>query len=149
MKIKPRKCRSSSIAGGSPTVVPFVVDNEQCKLLIQQGKFLKMSLLEKTLPTHVNLKKWGKVSSDKCKLCKRWSLPHILNRCEVALNQSCFTWRHNGVLSFLNFCIDRKPDLEVYFNLPNHQTVAGGGTIPPNLPVTAQKPNLVLMRMTW
>ena len=146
---------------------------EKCKTLIQQGSFLEMSLLEKTdaawksyifqlpqgsmkwilnsaidtLPTLANLKKWGKVSSDKCKLCKRWqqSLPHILNGCKVALNDSRYTWRHNGVLNFLSSCINQTPDLEVNIDLPGHQTTAGAGTLPPNIVVTDQIPDLCII----
>ena len=104
--------------------------------LLPQGsmKWILNSAID-TLPTLANLKKGGKVSSDKCKLCRRWqqSLAHILNGCKVALDDSRYTSRHNGVLNFLSSCINKTPDLEVYINLPGHGTTAGAGTLPPNV----------------
>ena len=89
---------------------------EKAKSLIQQGRFIEMTLLEKsdaawksfiyqlpqgtmkwilnsaidTLPTLSNLKKWGKVSSDVCKVCnvRRETLAHITNNCRVALDRA-------------------------------------------------------------
>ena len=72
-------------------------------------------------------------------------MAHILNRCEVALNDSRFTWRHNGVLNYFSTCINKTPGLEVYIDLPGHQTTAGAGTLPPNVVVTAQVPDLCIV----
>ena len=73
------------------------------------------------------------------------NLAHILNGCKVALNDSRYTWRHNGVLNFLNSCINKTPDLEVYIDLPGNQTTAGAGTLPPNIVVTDQIPDLCII----
>ena len=55
---------------------------------LKQGtlKFLLNSAID-TLPTAANLKRWKKISSDLCKLCKRrQTTDHILNECPIALD---------------------------------------------------------------
>ena len=85
---------------------------------MKQGEFLKMSHEEKTdadwksyiynlpkgtmkfilnstihtLPTHNNLRLWGKRTSDKCKLCGNMdSTLHVLNGCKTCLVQGRYT----------------------------------------------------------
>ena len=53
-----------------------------------------------TLPSLDNLKRWGKRVSDRCSFCgNTQTLLHVLSNCRVALDQGCYTWRHNSVLS--------------------------------------------------
>ena len=145
---------------------------EKAKSLLKQGRFLEMTLLEKsdaawksfiyqlpqgtmkwilnsaidTLPTLSNLKKWGKVSSDICKICnvRRETLAHITNNCEVALNQGRWNFRHDSILNFVSNCIERMEGMEVYIDIPGQQTTAAG-TVPPSVTVTSEKPDICIV----
>ena len=137
--------------------------------LIKQGKYLELCQLEKTdatwqgyiynlprgtmkfllnstidtLPTKVNLKLWGKVSSDKCRCGSRQTLNHILNCCGPSLRDGRYTFRHDNVLSYIGKCLN-KQKYTCYIDLEGSQTSAGG-TIPPNLVVTTLKPDIVII----
>ena len=142
---------------------------EHVKSLAVQGKFLALAAAEKedvvwksymfnlkqgtlkfllnaavdTLPTAANLKRWKKSSSDLCKLCqRRQTTNHILSACPVALNQKRYTWRHDSVISYIVNIVDSK--FLVYSDIPGH-TAPGGGSIPPELCVTVQKPDIVII----
>ena len=111
---------------------------------LKQGtlKFLLNSAID-TLPTAANLKRWKKSSSDLCKLCKRrQTTDHILNACPIALDTGRYTWRHNCVINYIVNSVDEK--FTVYSDLPGH-TAPGGGSIPPELCVTVQKPDIVIL----
>ena len=96
-----------------------------------------------TLPTAANLKRWKKSASDLCKLCKgRQTTDHVLSICKMGLDSGRFTWRHNCVINFIANSIDEK--YTVYSDLPGH-TAPGGGSIPPELCVTSQKPDIVII----
>ena len=137
--------------------------------LVKQGKYLELSQLEQTdatwqgyiynlprgtmkfllnstidtLPTKVNLKMWGKVSSDKCRCGLRQTLNHILNCCGPSLREGRYTYRHDNVLSYISKCLN-KSKYSCYVDLEGSQTSAGG-TIPPNLVVTTLKPDIVIV----
>ena len=106
-------------------------------------KFVLNATLD-TLPTNANLLQWGKVISDKCPLCKisRQTTSHILNGCKVSLNQKRFTWRHDGIVSYVSSCIDRTR-YECVTDLPG-ESLPGGGTISPNVTVTPLRPDIVI-----
>ena len=111
---------------------------------LKQGtlKFLLNAAVD-TLPTAANMKRWKKSSSDLCNLCKRrQTTNHILSACPVALNQLRFTWRHDSVVSYIVNNVDSK--FTVYSDIPGH-TAPGGGSIPPELCVTVQKPDIVII----
>ena len=111
---------------------------------LKQGtlKFLLNSSID-TLPTAANLKRWKKSCSDLCKLCKRrQTTEHILSACPVALDTGRYTWRHNCVINYIVNSGDQK--FTVYSDLPGH-TAPGGGSIPPELCVTVQKPDIVIL----
>ena len=92
------------------------------------------------LPTKTNLRRWGKSSSDKCKLCGRPETTfHVLSACNVALQQGRFTLRHDSVLNCLVQAIDTS-QYKVYADLDGFRT-ASGGTIPPNILVTPERPD--------
>ena len=102
------------------------------------------------LPTFNNLRTWGKRTNTTCKLCpNKETLQHILNICPISLNQGRFTWRHNSVLStILSGLHDvlsnhSKTTIKVYADLAGSNIA--GGTIPPNVLVTSQRPDLVLI----
>ena len=142
---------------------------EHVKTLAVQGKFLALAAAEKedvvwksymfdlkqgtlkfllnasidTLPTAANLKRWKKSSSDLCKLCKhRQTTNHILNSCKVSLDTGRYTWRHNCIINYIVNSCDNK--FTIYSDLPGH-TAPGGGSIPPELCVTVQKPDIVIL----
>ena len=95
-----------------------------------------------TLPTNVNLVLWykGQVSS-KCRLCNfpSQSLKHVLNKCEVALQQRRFNPRHDAVLSILHaFLVSRTP-LTIIADLPGTNY-----TFPTHIASTDERPDIVL-----
>ena len=78
-----------------------------------------------------------------CKLCKRrQTTDHILSNCKVALDTDRYTWRHNCVINYIVSNVD--PKFTVFSDLPGH-TAPGGGSIPPELCVTTQKPDIVIL----
>ena len=137
--------------------------------LVKQGKILELSQIEKTdaawkgyifnlprgtmkfllnsaidtLPTKVNLKLWGKRASDKCRCGRKETLNHILNGCEMALQEGRYTYRHDNILKYISDCLDRVK-FTCYVDIPGCQTPAGG-TLPPSLVVTALRPDIVIM----
>ena len=127
------------------------------KTLIKQGHFLCLAMLEKsdmiwksqmfnlkkgtlkfllnscldTLPTQTNLLQWGTSASNLCKLCLQADAELQGRRQKdtnkVALHQKRYTWRYNNLIRYITGLIDILID-------------PWGGTVPPNLIVTAQKP---------
>ena len=96
-----------------------------------------------TLPTAANLKRWKQTRSDLCKLSnRRQTNNHVLNGCEGSLGTRRYTWRHNCVVNYIVNYVDEK--YTVYSDLPGH-TAPGGGSIPPELCVTAEKPDIVIL----
>ena len=102
-----------------------------------------------TLPTADNLVRWGKRTSDICSVCssnQKQTLHHVLSNCSVALDQGRYTWRHNSVLrTVFNFVRDGlRPGLNIFADLDGYGS-GSGGTIPPDVLVTAQKPDLFIV----
>ena len=105
-------------------------------------KFLLNASID-TLPTAANLKRWKKSLSDKCKLCKnRQTTNHCLNICKVALDSQRFTWRHNNVINYIVQSLETTK-FTVHSDIPGHEA-AGGGTIPPEVTITALKPDITI-----
>jgi hypothetical protein len=102
-------------------------------------KFILNASLD-TLPTAANLVKWNKKTSDKCK-CRESTL-HILNACKVSLDNGKYLWRHNNIINYIVQSVDTEK-FTVYADLPRH-TAAGGSTIPVNICITPQKPDIVI-----
>ena len=96
-----------------------------------------------TLPTKVNLKLWGKRASDKCRCGRRETLNHILNGCDMALQEGRYTYRHDNILQYISDCLDRVK-FTCYVDIPGCQTPAGG-TLPPNIVVTTLRPDIVII----
>ena len=136
---------------------------------MKQGKFLELSKCEQndatwqgyiynlprgtmkwllnasidTLPTKVNLKQWGKVTSDKCFCGQRQTLNHILNCCVVSLTQGRYIYRHDSILHHIQKCLDTNKFI-CYTDIAGHQT-QDGGTVPPDVLVTTLKPDIVII----
>ena len=100
------------------------------------------------LPSPDNLKLWGKSTTDKCSLCNsRATLQHILNMCPKALDQGRLTYRHNSVLRYMVNELKSKAasngiPVSVYADLPGFRI--NGGTVPPNVMPTTEKPDIVM-----
>ena len=106
-------------------------------------KFILNATID-TLPTRANLLQWKKSSSDKCVLCNgRQTTVHVLSACPVALNQGRLTWRHDGIINYIAKSVDISK-FSIYADIPEYNTEAGG-TIPPYLTVTADKPDIVII----
>ena len=102
-----------------------------------------------TLPSADNLKRWGKRTSDLCTICdlnRKQTLSHILSYCGSALEQGRYTWRHNSVLRTIYDFISPslKADFELFADLEG-LGAGNGGTIPPDILVTNQRPDLFLV----
>ena len=98
------------------------------------------------LPTLSNLSRWGKRTNTRCPLCKnRESLLHVLNNCSVALTQGRYTWRHDSILRHIVHLLQdssKYPDVKIYADIKDMTT--SGGTIPPNILPTSQRPDIFL-----
>ena len=104
-----------------------------------------------SLATPDNLARWGKVVDSSCKLCcsadpnhrTTATLGHILNNCPSMLDR--YEWRHNGVLAFLyKVLTDNKPEnMKIYADIEGAKV--NGGTIPPEIVTTVQRPDLVII----
>ena len=102
-----------------------------------------------TLPTADNLKRWGKRTSDICTVCvlnRKQTLSHVLSYCNAALEQGRYTWRHNSVLrTIFNFISPSLKDgFELFADLEGFGA-GNGGTIPPDVLVTNQRPDILLL----
>ena len=144
--------------------------HDHIKELTVQGKFLQILHLEQshiswrsliynlprgilqfavnacidTLATNANLKRWGKKSNAKCTLCRqRETLHHTLNNCSLMLDR--YLWRHNSVLMYIYKLLNnhKSSDTDIYIDIAGHHT--GISTIPTEIVITSQKPDLVIV----
>jgi hypothetical protein len=99
-----------------------------------------------SLPTFANLCKWGKRLSSNCPLCsKKGTLLHILNNCNPMLDR--YLWRHNNIIRILISAFEDSEsfkDKTVLITADIEGYLIGGGTVPPDIIPTAQKPDVVL-----
>jgi hypothetical protein len=106
-----------------------------------------------TLPTFTNLRRWGKRASVNCHLygnMVKQTLFHVLVHCKRTLDQGKLTWRHDSVLNHIAGCLKSalvgKSTVELYCDLDGLQA-PGGGSIPAEVMVQAQRPDLVTLCM--
>ena len=92
-----------------------------------------------------NLAKWKRIVDPKCPLCSHspCTLGHMLSNCKEALDR--FEWRHNNIVKYLHslFTSQGLEGIEVFADLEGHRV--NGVTIPPDVAMTAQKPDLVII----
>ena len=92
------------------------------------------------------LAKWKKIVDPKCPLCStsRCTLGHLLSNCKETLDR--FEWRHNNIVHFLftTFSSQRLEGVEMFADLEGHRV--NGVTVPPDLAMTSQKPDLVIVK---
>ena len=171
---EPKWSKVKQIVKNLVTVNRLEFWREYIKPLVQQGNMLKLIDLENMdltwrsiiydlprgvlsfavrsaidyLPTFSNLKKWGKRSQTKCKLCGNYeTLLHVLNNCSVSLNQGRYTWRHNSILkhtlsALKGFIESTNNDLLLFSDISGFTTT--GGTLPVNVIVSKLKPDMVI-----
>ena len=111
---------------------------------MKQGtlKFLLNATLD-TLPTGANFVKWNKKTGDKCALCNcRETTSHILKGCKASLDMGKCLWRHNNLINYIVQSVDTTK-FKVYADLPEH--TVDGGTIPADICITPQKPDIVII----
>ena len=98
------------------------------------------------LATPDNLAKWKRIVDPKCPLCSAspCTLGHMLSSCKEALDR--FEWRHNNVVKYLHtlFSSQGPEGVEIFADLDGLRV--NGVTIPPDLAMSAQKPDLVLIQ---
>jgi hypothetical protein len=128
--ITPPRTKIAAKMSLKETTSKFWLDH--VKTLTVQGSFLQLLALEKgathwrsimydlphgvckflinacsdSLNHNSNLLRWGKRSNDRCPACgNKETLLHVLNYCQVYLDQGRFTWRHNNILDYIRKCI--------------------------------------------
>jgi hypothetical protein len=113
-------------------------------------KFADNSSID-TLPTFANLRRRGKRSLVNCQLCGnmvKQTLFHVLVHCKHTMDQGRLTWRHNSVLNHIAGCLKSalvgKNMVELYCDL-NRLQDPDGGSIPADVMVQAQRPDLVIV----
>ncbi len=110
-------------------------------------KFGLNSVIE-TLPVNKNLALWGKTLNQSCALCGyKETVLHVLNGCPVMLNQGRYTYRHNIILAIIlaKLCkMYTEESIKIYSDIEGRHAI-GGGTIPPNILVTNEKPDIVIV----
>ncbi len=97
-----------------------------------------------TLPTNSNLVRWKKRSNAKCDICNnKETLMHVLNNCASCLDR--YTWRHNSILCHIKkFLAKDMPDnVKIYLDIPGQYK--GISTVPVDIAVTNQKPDMVII----
>ena len=99
-----------------------------------------------TLATPDNLARWGKQVDTSCSMegcTSPCTLGHLLSSCPKALDR--FKFRHDSVLSHLLDQINKnkKPEVSVFADLAGWRV--NGGTVPPDLVLTDQIPDLVIV----
>ena len=98
------------------------------------------------LPTPDNLKRWGAKKLDKCQLCGNFSnLEHVLNWCKTSLNDGRLKWRHDSILNYMTREMNRgkNENIKIFTDIPGHSIY--GGTLPPDIIVTGQRPDIVII----
>ena len=99
------------------------------------------------LPTADNLRRWGKKLNTRCKLCgNHETLLHILNNCKRALEQERYNFRHDSIIKYImSSLLTLKPSdsISCYADLRDH--MINGGTVPPDILPTVQRPDLVIV----
>ena len=93
----------------------------------------------------MGMARWKKIVDVKCPLCNisPCTLGHLLSNCKEALDR--YEWRHNNIVNYLlkEFASQGLEGRELYADLEGKRI--NGVTIPPDVAMTAQKPDLVII----
>jgi len=103
------------------------------------------------LPTPVNLCRWKIQSDPSFPLChtRPCTVHHILNCCPTALNQECYTWRHDSILTHLSKTLKHhlSEEATLYADLPGLRASENPPlTVPVSLVPTAARPYIVIIQ---
>ena len=90
-----------------------------------------------TLPTAERQKK-----SSSGLFKRRQTTNHVLSACPVALDQNRYTCRHDAVISYIVNIVF--PKFTFFSDILGHN-LPGVGSIPPDLCVTDQKPDIIIL----
>ena len=99
-----------------------------------------------SLPSFTNLHRWGKRLSGNCPLCScKGTLFHILNHCSNMLDR--YLWRHNNIIRIIISSLENSQLVKnnkaiISADIAGYLTA--GGTVPPDVIPTAQKPDIVV-----
>mgnify|MGYP001793917946 CR=1 FL=1 len=77
------------------------------------------------LPTKANLKIWNCSETNICSLCenKAETLHHIVSNCQVAADDTRYTWRHNSVLfTIISFIESININCELYADINGYNS---------------------------
>ena len=160
-EIKKKLCEEQAVFWRSK-VEPLVFQGDFMKLVeLEKGDLTWRSLIFNlpkgvlsfitraainALPTADNLSRWGKKLNTRCLLCgNHETLLHILNNCKRALEQERYNFRHDSILKYIVSSLQEvKPaNISCYADLPEH--TVNGGTVPPDILPTAERPDLVIV----
>ena len=99
-----------------------------------------------SLPSFTNLYRWGKRLSANCPLCQcKGTLFHILNNCSHMLDR--YLWRHNNIIRIIISSLENSQVIEskkAHITADIAGYLVAGGTVPPDVIPTVQKPDIVL-----
>ena len=102
-----------------------------------------------TLATPDNLARWGRPVDTRCSMvgCDNYcTLGHMLSACSKSLDR--FKFRHDSVLTHLLATINKNKKEEVTTFADLNGWRVNGGTVPPDLVLTEQIPDLVIIDRT-
>ncbi len=95
------------------------------------------------LPTKDNLYKCGKIISETCDLCgDPETIAHVLSGCKLMLDQGRYTWPHDSTLNKITEFVNQVNDSDL---ISNADLGEKWWTIPPDLLVTSDRPDLVVI----
>ena len=97
----------------------------------------------KWLLNKTNHRQWGKLVNDRFFCGQRQTLTHILNCCQVSLQQGRYTARHDNILHYIASCLDNKK--YTFFVDIEGKQAQEGGMIPSTMVVATLKPDIVIL----
>ena len=104
-----------------------------------------------TLPTQVNLHKWGLSSSSDCSFSLvQESLLNVVSNCEVYLQQGRYTWRHDSILLFIAKSFQSLQHAKSFADIPGYITrsVVTGEDLRPDLLISISDEWLYILELT-
>ena len=107
--------------------------------------------INNTLPTQVNLHRWGLSSSSDCSFCLvHESLLHVVSGCKVYLQQGRYTWRHDSILLFIAKSFQSLQLAKIFADIPGYisPSVLTGDDLRPDLLISISEEWLYILELT-
>ena len=107
--------------------------------------------INSTLPTQVNLHRWGLSSSSDCSFCLvHESLLHVVSGCKVYLQQGRYTWRHDSILLFIAKSFQCLQQAKIFADIPGYisPSVLTGDDLRPDLLISILEEWLYILELT-